>query len=144
MVSVLKGSGSERFLTISIRAPEDEGHVVRQPVNVAVVMDASGSMQDAGKIDYAKRAAKQIVTSMGPQDEYSLVTFNDRARVAMPFLRALHRPTSLHEMRRRRMGVGALVPWALAEALAGAVLLWAVISCRDALRLAAHASAPDV
>ncbi|MEZ4316054.1 MAG: VWA domain-containing protein [Myxococcota bacterium] len=82
--SVLKGTASERFLTISVRAPLGEGESVRQPVNVAVVMDTSGSMSAAGKIDYAKRAAKQIVRSMGPNDEYSLIAFNDSARVIVP------------------------------------------------------------
>ncbi|MCB9676010.1 MAG: VWA domain-containing protein [Alphaproteobacteria bacterium] len=85
--SVLKGTASERFLTISVRAPLGEGEQVRQPVNVAVVMDTSGSMSARGKIDYAKSAAKHIVRSMGPDDEYSLVTFNDNARVIVPATR---------------------------------------------------------
>jgi len=82
--SILKNTGSERFLTISVRAPIGEGAAVRMPVNLAVVLDASGSMRDRGKLDYAKRAAKQIVNAMGPTDEFSLIAFNDTARVIVP------------------------------------------------------------
>lgn len=82
--AVLKGSGSERFLTIQIEAPAEQGRSQRMPVNVAVVMDASGSMAARGKIDYAKRAAKTVVRGMQAGDAYSLVTFNDDAHVVVP------------------------------------------------------------
>ena len=81
--AVLKGAGSERFLTVTVRAPAVEGEAVRQPVNLAVVMDASGSMSAAGKIDYAKGAAKHLVQQMERGDSYSLVTFNDDATVVV-------------------------------------------------------------
>lgn len=82
--AVLKGSPSERFLTITLTAPEGSGDAVRAPVNVAVVMDASGSMSAAGKITYAKDAAKAVVSAMQPGDAFSLVTFSDDASVIVP------------------------------------------------------------
>ena len=59
--------------------------------------------------------------------------FNDRAKVSLPFFQILHRPVSLWQLRKRGVGVGALLPWSLAEALAGVVLLWTLLSYRDAL-----------
>lgn len=88
--AVLKGAASERFLTINIEAPAFDGFAKRLPVNVAVVMDVSGSMAAQGKIDFAKSAAKAIVRKMDAGDAYSLVTFNDDARVVV-------RATELHD-----------------------------------------------
>ncbi|KAL1522981.1 hypothetical protein AB1Y20_017944 [Prymnesium parvum] len=64
--------------------------------------------------------------------------FNDRATQALPYLRVLRQPVSLQQIRNMRIGVGALVPWAVAEALAGAVIFWSVLSCSDTVRLALH------
>ncbi len=81
--SILKSTASERFLTITVRAPDEGGEVVDRPVNVAVVMDASGSMSEGDKMRHARTAAKSILRSMGPEDEFALVSFNDWARVVI-------------------------------------------------------------
>jgi Ca-activated chloride channel family protein len=93
--AVLSGEGNERFLTITVGAPEDIGTVQRRPVDLAVVMDVSGSMSARGKIDYAKRAAKDLATAMEPGDVYSLVTFSDDASVVIPATRVSD-PTTIH------------------------------------------------
>lgn len=82
--AVLAGSRDEHFLTITVTAPADLGQRVRSPVNLAVVMDVSGSMSARGKIAYARQAAKVLAGSMRPGDTYSLVTFSDEARVVIP------------------------------------------------------------
>ncbi|HHO49315.1 MAG TPA: VWA domain-containing protein [Deltaproteobacteria bacterium] len=82
--AVLAAHTTERFLTVRVRAPEDVGETVRRPVDLAVVLDASGSMSARGKIDYAKRAAKLIANHMEPEDSYALVVFNDDARTIVP------------------------------------------------------------
>jgi Ca-activated chloride channel family protein len=82
--AVLRGQTQERFLAITISAPDDIGESFRRPVDIGVVMDASGSMAARGKIDYAKRAAKLLATSMETKDVYSLVTFSDDATVIVP------------------------------------------------------------
>ncbi len=86
--AVMTGQTSERFLTVQVTAPEDIGETFRRPVDLAVVIDASGSMSARGKIDYAKRAAKLLATSMDPGDTYSLVTFNEDATTIVPPTRA--------------------------------------------------------
>lgn len=85
--AVLAGRGEERFLTITVRAPDELGRSFRRPVDLAVVMDTSGSMTDRGKIAYARQAAKVLAGSMRPGDTYSLVTFSDEARTIIPATR---------------------------------------------------------
>lgn len=86
--AVLEGRSAERFLTINVAAPDDIGASFRRPVDLAVVIDASGSMSARGKIDYAKRAAKLLASNMEHDDTYSLVVFNDDASTVVPATRA--------------------------------------------------------
>ncbi len=81
--TLLAGSEEDRFLVITVTAPEAEVDR-RMPVDVSVVMDTSGSMSGWHKIDYAKLAARELVQSLQPGDRVSLVTFSDRARVVLP------------------------------------------------------------
>ena len=94
--AVEQGYVSERFLTIRVTAPDVDGQTARRPVDLGVVIDASGSMSARGKIDFAKRAAKLLATRLDPQDDYSLVMFNDDATTVVPSggvrdVAALHR-----------------------------------------------------
>lgn len=89
--AILLGQPSERFLAITLTAPEAAGEWVRRPVDLAVVLDASGSMSARGKFDYAKRAAKLLVGLMEPTDTYTLITFEDDATAVVPATR-VHDP----------------------------------------------------
>lgn len=82
--AVLRGEDTERYLTITVTAPLEAGRTVRRPVDLAVVMDTSGSMSARGKIDQARRAAKLLAAEMEPGDTYSLTVFNDDATVVVP------------------------------------------------------------
>ena len=75
---------TERYLTITVTAPEVGGEPLRRPVDLSVVMDTSGSMSARGKIDQARRAAKVLANQMQPGDTYSLTVFNDDATVVVP------------------------------------------------------------
>jgi Ca-activated chloride channel family protein len=80
---ILQGP-DERFLVLEVRAPASTGEATRRPVDLAVVLDGSGSMSAAGKIGHAKEAARQLARAVGPDDTYSLIVFNDSARVIRP------------------------------------------------------------
>mgnify|MGYP002631105485 CR=1 FL=1 len=80
--AVLRGATDERFLVITVGADEVEGDP--RPINVAVVIDRSGSMNEQGKMEYARDAAKEIVNSLDEGDRFSLVTFSDRSTVVVP------------------------------------------------------------
>jgi Ca-activated chloride channel family protein len=53
------------------------------PISVGVIFDLSGSM--VNKIGKAKEAALQFYKTANPQDEFFLVSFNDRAKVTSTF-----------------------------------------------------------
>ena len=52
--------------------------------DVILVLDVSGSMDTAGRIDIAKDAAKTIVDTLSIFDYFAVVTFNDAARTIGP------------------------------------------------------------
>lgn len=78
--SLLQGRDGARYLVLEVSAPDLPGDV-RRPVNLAVVMDTSGSMAGRGKIDNARMAARELVRQLRPEDRFSLVTFSDAGRV---------------------------------------------------------------
>ncbi len=53
------------------------------PISIGVIFDLSGSM--ANKVGKAKEAALQFLKTANPQDEFFLVSFNDRAEVMSAF-----------------------------------------------------------
>ena len=55
------------------------------PVGIVLVVDTSGSMKAAGKLDRAKAAASQFVASKQPNDQLAVVSFDNEARVAVNF-----------------------------------------------------------
>lgn len=62
--------------------PDTSGHD-RAPLNLALVLDRSGSM--AGQpLHEAKRAAVQIVDGLRPSDQLAVVAFDDRAEAMFP------------------------------------------------------------
>jgi Ca-activated chloride channel family protein len=55
----------------------------RQPLNLAVVLDRSGSMSGA-KIEQARQAAEMLVDRLGPDDIFSLVIYDTEVEVLVP------------------------------------------------------------
>lgn len=70
---VLSGSPREVFLKADVEAANVVG-TERAPVNLALVLDRSGSMAGE-KIDQCRRAARQLVEQLDARDRFSLVTF---------------------------------------------------------------------
>ena len=62
----------------------------RLPVNVALVIDRSGSMEGA-PLEYVKRACSHVVDLLGPDDVLSIVTFEESVDVLMPARRVTDR-----------------------------------------------------
>ena len=55
----------------------------RPPVNVAIVLDRSGSMEGQ-KLAHAKLAAKEAIQHLGPQDIVSIVLYDSNVSVLVP------------------------------------------------------------
>jgi len=77
---VLKGSPQEVVVKIDLSAIAGKKKTRRTPLNLAVVLDKSGSMTGA-KLEKTKQAAMQLVDRLAPNDIFSLVIFSDHAEV---------------------------------------------------------------
>ncbi|MBI1750935.1 MAG: VWA domain-containing protein [Acidobacteria bacterium] len=79
------------------------------PISIGVVLDLSQSMSN--KVDKARLAALQFFKTANPQDEFFLVSFNDRAQLVSRFT------TSVEELQNRMMYAGAKGRTALLDAI---------------------------
>jgi Ca-activated chloride channel homolog len=67
---------SARFLLARIVAPRATAERTRPPVNLAIVIDRSGSMS-GDKLRVAKAAVEEAIARLGPQDRFSVVAYDD-------------------------------------------------------------------
>ena len=84
------GASSARFVLVDFVAPEAPRRANRLPVNVALILDRSGSMSGARKFELAREAVEQALRMLRPEDRFSLVVYDDtvdilaRSRRATP------------------------------------------------------------
>ena len=71
---------SKRHLRVEIVAPR---RPPRTPVNLALVLDRSGSMHGE-KLDLVREGAIRAVRSLGEDDRLSVVIYNERVVVLVP------------------------------------------------------------
>lgn len=92
---------SRRYLLATVGAPEAPPRTESLPVNIALVLDRSGSMSSEAKFPLAVKAVEQALAMLHPEDRFSLVVFDDEvdvlahSRTATPIarreaLQALH------------------------------------------------------
>lgn len=72
----ISSNGGPAYLQISL-ATSDVRLTDRSPLNVAVVLDRSGSMGDQGKIEYAKAALYKLIDQLASDDILSIVIYDD-------------------------------------------------------------------
>lgn len=60
----------------------------RRPVSLCVVVDASGSMAEAKRIDRGNRALQRVARGLMGGDEIAIVRFAGRVRTVMPWTRS--------------------------------------------------------
>jgi Ca-activated chloride channel family protein len=72
------------LITVSAPAlsPERQARP-RQPLNLALVIDRSGSMSGS-KLSYARKAARFLVGELSERDRLAIVTFDDEVEVLVP------------------------------------------------------------
>ncbi len=79
------GSPSERYLLVQVVAPERQVFS-RLPLNLALVIDRSGSMSGS-KLDKAKEAAIFCVRNLSASDRVAVIAYDDQVRVVAPSTR---------------------------------------------------------
>lgn len=75
--------GERTFLQIGVQAKKGEAPR-RPPLNVALVIDISGSMLQENKLEHARTAALNFVKALHPNDILSIVAFDDNAHLLLP------------------------------------------------------------
>lgn len=90
---VQKDSKNHGTMLLSIECPDD---MERNPIDIVVVIDVSGSMGDAASskqsveecqlsiLDIVKHATKTIIATLQPNDRVCIVAFSDYATVKVP------------------------------------------------------------
>ena len=79
---ILKGARQKSYLTINLEGLPFQEIESRVPVNVALVVDKSGSMRGA-KLDQAKQAAIMALNRLGREDVLSVVVYNHNVDVVV-------------------------------------------------------------
>lgn len=101
---ITKGWTEPVYVLVHFSAPElDMRPSERPPLNLSLVLDRSGSMEDKGKIEYLRRAAKLAVARLEERDVVSVVEFDDRITVMWPASHA-------HDTARLQNQIDALTP----------------------------------
>ncbi|MGI9076884.1 MAG: vWA domain-containing protein [Gemmatimonadaceae bacterium] len=74
-------ASSARYLLVSFTAPEPPPRAERLPVNVALILDRSGSMAGARKFALARDAVEQALRMLRSEDRFTLVVYDERVDV---------------------------------------------------------------
>ncbi len=82
--AIMRNSGGDVYASFEITT-DNAANTQRPPLNLALVIDRSGSMSD-GRIEHAQSAAIGIVERLGATDRVALVTYDDTANVVVSSL----------------------------------------------------------
>lgn len=82
---LVTGLDTENFRVFEDNVEQEIMHFSSEdvPISIGVIFDLSGSM--ANKVDKAREAALQFFKTANPQDEFFLVSFNERAELTSVF-----------------------------------------------------------
>jgi len=94
---LVTGLERENFRVFEDNSEQEAVHFSSEdvPISIGVIFDLSGSMSN--KVDKARLAAVQFFKTANPQDEFFLVSFNDRAQLVARFT------SSIEELQNRLM-----------------------------------------
>ena len=78
------GDGQLTYLLVDVSAdPQGMVTTTALPLNLALVLDHSGSMSGA-KLQYLKEAVQRLIDQIGPNDTLSVTVFDEKAKLLIP------------------------------------------------------------
>jgi Ca-activated chloride channel family protein len=77
----IPSTGGEVWLQIGLQVRRGEVEAPRTPLNLALVLDSSGSMADDGKMPYLKESLRVFLESLHPDDVVAIVAYSNKAKV---------------------------------------------------------------
>ncbi len=80
---LVPAGGAERTLRVQVMAPDNPQTLSRLPLNLALVIDRSGSMSGT-KLEKAKEAAIFCLRNLTGADRVAVVAYDDEVRVVAP------------------------------------------------------------
>ncbi|MBN3039790.1 MAG: VWA domain-containing protein [Candidatus Omnitrophica bacterium] len=80
---VVVGQDQNIVVKVGLIADKDK-KTKRMPINLAVVLDKSGSMGSNQKMENAKLAALDVIQRLDEEDIFSLVIYDDEPRILIP------------------------------------------------------------
>jgi Ca-activated chloride channel family protein len=81
--SQMPADGGEAWLQAGIQARTTESEEIA-PLNLALVIDASGSMDTPQKMPYVKESLRVFLRSLAVNDRVAIVTYSNHAQVIVP------------------------------------------------------------
>lgn len=73
--------GGTAYLQLTVTTADVEVKSERKPMNLSIVLDRSGSMDDERKMDYAKKAFASLIDQLNSNDILSVVIYDDEIDV---------------------------------------------------------------
>lgn len=74
---VIPERGGTAYLQITMSTPDILKEKKRKPMNLSIVIDRSGSMEEQNKMEFAKKAFASLVDQLHPDDILSIVIYDD-------------------------------------------------------------------
>lgn len=91
------------YLYVDLKTGKVEAAGERSPLNIAVVIDKSGSMAEKNKLEFVKKAVSYIVEQSGSDDYVSVVTYDD-------YVNVLQRSQIIHDKQELLERIGRIKP----------------------------------
>ncbi|MFH1452970.1 MAG: VIT and VWA domain-containing protein [Armatimonadota bacterium] len=77
LVTYKEDPSSDGYFLLLLSPKEETNKTKIMPKEIVFVIDTSGSMNDTGKIDYAKKTLKFCLSKLNPGDYFNVVSFSD-------------------------------------------------------------------
>ena len=94
--TILATADSAFFARIRVKAASVESQ--RQPLNLVLVFDRSGSMKEDAKIGYLRQAGHLVVDNLARQDHLALVAYNHQVQTLVPLHAVVNREYVHHRI----------------------------------------------